>query len=369
VKLGDLQTPALLIRLDRVRNNLERMRDLLAPHGGLARWRPHVKTTKIPEVLRLLLDLGLRSFKCSTTREALVMLELARAAGVKIDLLVAMTHRGANLARVAALAREFPDQRLSILTEDGAHAREVRALDVALGLFVDLDPRYGRSGIPLGERARIAAAIDACGDALTGLHCYEGQVREASVSERTLECGLLFEALCETVRTHRLEALETVTSGTPTFVQALEYAGFEGLKHTISPGIVVYWDLNSRIFGPGGFTCAASVLSRVISAPRRDRVTLDAGSKSLDAAASDPCVEIVGRPDLRAARPSEEHLPVDVLSGNSPRPGALLELLPRHVCPMINLADEAVLLDGERVLGIVPVAARGHETLERPDAV
>ena len=44
---------------------------------------------------------------------------------------------------------------------------------------------------------------------------------------------------------------------------------------------------------------------------------------------------------------------------------ALVQLAPRHVCPTVNLADEAVLLDGDEVRAIVPVAARGHETLLR----
>jgi D-serine deaminase-like pyridoxal phosphate-dependent protein len=48
VKLEELQTPALLVRLDRVRANLRRMRELLAGRGGMERWRPHTKTAKVP---------------------------------------------------------------------------------------------------------------------------------------------------------------------------------------------------------------------------------------------------------------------------------------------------------------------------------
>ncbi|MFM1870741.1 MAG: hypothetical protein RL398_163, partial [Planctomycetota bacterium] len=45
-----------------------------------------------------------------------------------------------------------------------------------------------------------------------------------------------------------------------------------------------------------------------------------------------------------------------------PALGTLLHLVPRHVCPTVNLADDVVLLDHGRVVGIVPVRARGHET-------
>mgnify|MGYP002788256032 FL=1 len=105
---------------------------------------------------------------------------------------------------------------------------------------------------------------------------------------------------------------------------------------------------------------AASVLARVVSATR-ERVTLDAGSKSLDAAAGDPCVRVRGWPELEAQRPSEEHLPLRARDGRVPAAGSLLELEPRHVCPMVNLAERVVLLEGERVLGSEAVAARGHD--------
>jgi D-serine deaminase-like pyridoxal phosphate-dependent protein len=104
------------------------------------------------------------------------------------------------------------------------------------------------------------------------------------------------------------------------------------------------------------------VLARVISRPTEQRVTCDAGSKALDAAAGDPCCTVDGWPHLRAERPSEEHLPLTVLGGAPPGPGTLLRLIPRHVCPTVNLADDAVLIEGGQVAAIVPVAARGHDT-------
>lgn len=360
-RIDELQTPALLVRLERVRANFEQMRQRLASCGGFDRWRPHVKTAKTPSVLRLMLEAGLTRFKCATTREAAVMLACADASGVQIDLCVAMTHRGRNLERVAQLARNAPRHRLSVLTEDPAHAQLVRASAGGLGLFLDLDPRYGRSGVSIDDDARIDATLEAAGSALVGLHAYEGQIRDATPRARTQACEPLFERLVEIVRSRSLERLELVTSGTPTFEQALAFAPFAALNHRVSPGIVVYWDTNSESLGITGFQCAATVLARVICSTSEGRVTLDAGSKSLDAAAGDPCVRVRGWPQLVAQRPSEEHLPLVALDGRAPALGTLLELEPRHVCPMINLADDAVLLDGERGVQIEHVAARGHD--------
>ena len=357
--LDGLQTPALLIDLDRVRANLART---LAIVGGAEHWRPHVKTAKIAVVQRLMLEAGLRHFKCATTREARVLLELARDGGHTIDLLLAMALRGPNLARYAAIAAAHPGQRLSLLTEDPGQAGVVRGLEPRLGLYLDLDPGMGRTGIPLVDRGRIAATRDAAGPALRGLHAYEGHFGGIPLAERPALADALYPSLVELAERLDLGQAELVTSGTPAFALAAGHPAFAGRHHRVSPGTVVYWDLTSAGTGLAGYDFAATVLATVVSRPAEDRLTLDAGSKAVDAAAGDPCAAVVGLPGLRALRPSEEHLPLALESGRAPGLGERLRLVPRHVCPTVNLADEALLLEGGRVKALVPVAARGHET-------
>ena len=125
----------------------------------------------------------------------------------------------------------------------------------------------------------------------------------------------------------------------------------------------MYSDLRTEELGITGFQRAVHVLARVVSSPFPDRITCDAGSKALDAAAGTPCAVAEGEFRLTAQVPSEEHLPMQVDKLPAPPVGSLLELAPRHVCPTVNLADEAVLMEGEEIVGVVPVAARGHETL------
>jgi D-serine deaminase-like pyridoxal phosphate-dependent protein len=356
----ELQTPALLVDLDRVDANVARVLEML--DGRPERWRPHVKTTKIPEVLDMLLGAGVRRFKCATSREARILLERARE---PIDLLVAMPHRGANLRRIARLAAEHRGHRVSLLAEDPGHAREVVATATdTLGLYVDLNPGYDRTGIPHRDRARIRATAEAAGSAFRGLHDYEGHVRAPDAAARADACRGIYDellAIAEDLREVGCAFDELITSGTPTFANALGHPRFAEWDHQVGPGTVVYWDLNSEPFGLTGFGPAATVLTHVISVPERDRVTCDAGSKAIDAAGGDPCCAVAGHPGLRAGTPSEEHLPLRVVDGDPPRPGSLLRLVPAHVCPTVNLADEAALLRDDEVVSIVPVAARGHE--------
>ena len=63
-----LFSPSLVVFVDKVRANV---RQMLAHMGGdPGRWRPHLKTTKTPEIWRELVDAGVRHFKCATPREA-----------------------------------------------------------------------------------------------------------------------------------------------------------------------------------------------------------------------------------------------------------------------------------------------------------
>ncbi len=355
---SELQTPTLLIRLDLVRHNLRRMRELLGT--DLGRWRPHVKTAKVTEVLREVFAAGVRKFKVATTRELEVLL---RVCDEPVDVLVAMAQHGSNLDRFAALAKAHRPHRFAMLSEDPAHTAELRRR--GFGVFVDLDPGYHRTGIPIADRSRVQAVLAAAGPDLRGLHFYDGHLYQPNPNDRVAACRGLYADLLALSRTID-RPHELITSGTPTFPMALAYEPFRTVDHCVSPGTVVYWDGRSEALGIPGFQAAVTVQARVVSRPAADRVTLDAGSKALDAACGDPCATVEGMAGLRALRPSEEHLPLLVESGEAPPLGALLRLIPAHVCPTVNLADEAALLEGpDEVVSIVPVTARGHETCVR----
>jgi D-serine deaminase-like pyridoxal phosphate-dependent protein len=234
-------------------------------------------------------------------------------------------------------------------------------------VFVDLDPGWHRTGIPLAEPQRIAATIAAAGKALRGLHCYDGHLHDGAPADRAAaaRAAAARAVYAEMIRIaeHAPPELELVTSGTPTFPTALAFEPFAGRNHVVSPGTVVYWDARSEELGIEGFQPAVRVLARVVSRPTADRITADAGSKALDAAAGDPCAVAAGPWHLCALRPSEEHLPMQVRRGPAPPLGELLQLVPRHVCPTVNLADDAVLLERGGPVAVVPVRARGHATI------
>ncbi|HWP43128.1 MAG TPA: D-TA family PLP-dependent enzyme, partial [Blastocatellia bacterium] len=134
--------------------------------------------------------------------------------------------------------------------------------------------------------------------------------------------------------------------------------------HRASPGTIVYADCTSLAQLPAGwrYRPAALVLSTVVSRPTSRRVTCDAGHKTVSADAGVPTCAVLGRPGLVPARPSEEHLPIEVGEDEStPAIGEALYLVPRHVCPTVNNFDYAVLVAGGRITGVERVTARGRE--------
>jgi D-serine deaminase-like pyridoxal phosphate-dependent protein len=159
---------------------------------------------------------------------------------------------------------------------------------------------------------------------------------------------------------------EVITSGTPAFPCAASYAPFRSAKfvHRASPGTVVYSDSTSLTQLPAewGYQPAAVVVSTVVSHPRANLLTCDAGHKTVSADAGVPTCVVAGRPDLLPLKPSEEHLPIEVKGGARPEIGEALYLIPRHVCPTVNNFDDALIVVGGRVIGMERVTARGHES-------
>ena len=366
--LEDLQTPALVIDLDCVRENVEAMRLRLG--GDIGRWQPHIKTAKVPEVFKILLEAGVCRFKCATTREAACLLGTAEHS---IELVVAMAHHGPKLKRLSQLAADYPEHEVSLLSEDPAHSVAIQEESELLGIWVDIDPGQGRSGIPLNQRERIQATSTAAGSRLRGLHFYEGDVRDDDPARRAAACEPLFRGLCD-LANHLDKSrgpagaegrLSLLTSGTPTFEAALDWSGFNDRDHRVSPGTVVYWDSTSQAFGIPGFSVAATVLSQVISRPSRFQFTCDAGSKALDSSCENPIASVAGENSWVAQSASEEHLPFVAVDGDAPAIGVTLELIPRHVCPTVNLADDAILVESGNSPKCASVTARGHENLSR----
>lgn len=349
----DLGTPALAIHGPTVRANIVRILDAV---GDPACWRPHLKTTKLPEIWSMLIDAGIDRFKCATTREMETLLSITP----DVDVLLAHNPSPAALKRVGELAASHPAARLSVLVEDEQGAAE---LPEGVGAFIDINSGMNRTGIPIGQQERIMMVALACGERMRGIHFYDGHIRDGSEDVRRDRAHAGYDELLQ------IDAIlngvdEIITSGTTTFVHALSHARLVAtLRHSVSPGTVVFHDaLSQRMpeISRLELEPAAAVLAHVVSRPTEEIFTLNAGNKSIASDAGDPCCVVLGHPRYIPLHPSEEHLPMRSLDKELPERGELLVLIPEHICPTVNLARYALLLEEGRTT-VTRVVAAGHD--------
>jgi D-serine deaminase-like pyridoxal phosphate-dependent protein len=136
----------------------------------------------------------------------------------------------------------------------------------------------------------------------------------------------------------------------------------------------VYFDRTQVSLGSAALDdCALTVLATVVSKPAGDRIILDCGSKTLtndqargirNAAGYGAVLTAANAVDetLTIERLSEEHATVRVSGATPLEPGDRVRVLPNHSCVVSNLLDLVRLVDGDRVIDTLPVAARGRIT-------
>ncbi|HJU72390.1 MAG TPA: alanine racemase, partial [Gemmatimonadaceae bacterium] len=151
LEISTLETPAPLVDLDKLAQNLDRMAAYAALHGLAL--RPHVKTHKSPRIAAEQMRLGAVGLTCATPREAEVMSDVAR------DVLVAYPIIGpAKLARLVSLPQSVhltvAVDSLEAIDQLAEAAREGgREVDV----YVELDLGMHRVGVPNVEQAIVLA--------------------------------------------------------------------------------------------------------------------------------------------------------------------------------------------------------------------
>jgi D-serine deaminase-like pyridoxal phosphate-dependent protein len=362
--VDQLLTPALAIYPEVLARNIEQTIQLLDGHAD--RWRAHIKTAKLNYTLRMLLQRGVRNFKCATTLELLS----ACQAGAK-DILLAYPAIGANARRVREICEQYRNVTISVLIENTAHIDQWRGSRV--GAFIDVNPGMNRTGIEqtrMTDIVELARSVEKAGLEFRGLHYYDGQYGSMSELDRTHMAHHGYDqllAIVNSLRINGMKVAEVITAGTPTFPSSVSYSGFRNsslFMHRASPGTVLYNDAVSLAQLPPEleYQQAALVLTRVVSHPRKGIISCDAGHKSVSADAGVPTCRVLGHPELTPLSPSEEHLPMSLADGvKTPELGEVLYLLPRHVCPTVNNFDHALIVRNGEIESVQEVSARGRE--------
>jgi D-serine deaminase-like pyridoxal phosphate-dependent protein len=355
--VADVPSPALLVYPDRAEQNIRRAIEIV---GDVDRLRPHLKTSKLPEVVRMHHDRGVSRFKVATIAEA----EMAAAAGAP-DVLLAYQPVGPNVARFVRLVQTYPGTRFSAVVDDeatiAALSNAAVAAGVTLPLYLDLDGGMHRTGIAPGAEAvaRYRWLASRPGLHAAGLHMYDGHVRGADVEARRRASDEAFGAVTamrEALAASGLDVPAIVAGGTPTFPFHARRPGVE-----CSPGTTVFWDAGYAATLPDlPFVPAIVLLTRVISRPSSNRLCLDLGHKAVASENPHPRAVLFGLEDATAVGHSEEHLVLETPRAADFPVGTPIYGVPWHVCPTVALHHEAVVVRGGRASERWPIVARAR---------
>ena len=355
-----LDTPAVLVDLDVVEQNIARTAAYAARNGVAV--RPHIKTHKSAAMARRQLEAGATGVCVATAGEALVMAE----AGIG-DITIAYPLVGRP--KLDRVQRALDSGATLTLTSDSEAVTEAYG-DLAsrwgrpVPVLVEVDTGMHRAGaspdLVVQQAARIATTP---GLEFRGILTHAGHAHDVAGA-----AGIADVARQEAVIMGDLRADLEAAGLAPAVVSAgstltAPYLSARDGVTEVRPGTYVYNDLRTlACWSCTPDALAATVLTTVASVAG-PRVTIDAGNKTLTSSQDASCGYgyPVGAPDVRFSRLSEEHgVLADPKGRLAARVGDRLRILPVHVCVWMDLQPEVYGVRGGQVVERITVDAMRH---------
>ena len=345
-RLHELPTPALLLDLDRLDANLERMAERAGRLG--VSLRPHVKTHKCVEIARRQAALGARGLTVSTLYEAAVFADHGFD-----DLTWAFPLVPVRTAEAVELAERI-DLGLVIDSREALDA--LTATTPPLRVLVKVDCGYHRAGVdPAGaDLLELARRLtDSPRLAFGGLLTHSGH---AYTQDRLTVARQERDVMVRCAERLRAEGIEVpvVSVGSTPAMTAVDH--LEGIDEA-RPGNYSLYDYTQTVLGScAAADCAVTVLTSVISRPAgAEHAVVDAGALAMshDRGPGDGLGRVfadyadsVLDPELRLVSLSQEH---GIVNGR-PGLGDRLRVLPNHSCLTVAQFDEYQVVRGDEVL-------------------
>jgi len=348
----DIDTPALLIDIDKMERNIQKMADFF--DGRSANLRPHTKTHKCPVLAHKQLRAGAQGITCAKLGEAEVMAQ----AGVN-DILIANQIVGSQkIARLANLARHC-DIMVAVEASDNAAdlSNAAQAVGSTIRVLIEVDVGMHRCGVKSVEEALSLAQVllGSPGLKFEGIMGYEGHiVMVPDFEDREKACIDSMQVLIsvkEILEKNGIEVGIVSAGGTGTYNVAGAYPGIT----EIQGGSYIVMDAKYHSVLQD-FECALTLLTTVTSRPDKESAILDAGMKAMTFEFGMP--ELTGLKGAGISFLSEEHGHL-YLEDADPKVGDKVELIPSHCCTTINLHDRYYACRGDRLEAVWPIAGRG----------
>jgi len=362
-----IHTPRLLVFQERVLDNIKAMKSILEsqfPKTGFQMLCPHVKTNKSSLIIKMLIRAGVSSFKTSINEAELAAKNGAQEVFVAYPLLkndaLYMADLIVKYKTIAFYVQVGCREHVDILNEVAEEKQ------IIWNVLIDLDVGMHRTGSDSAEAFRLydyfknQAVFN-----FSGLHGYDGQVRQLHKKDRVeasaAAMDLLLETIDEFIRNGTI-IKRVIVSGSPAFMTDLEYLKLNipaEVSFQVSPGTWIFWDSKYDQIVPETFTYAALILARIIEI-KEDRLTLNLGHKRW--AADQGAIEVFSFPELQVDFFSEEHTVLINTGSHQFKIGDYILIVPKHVCPTVNLYEYFTLigLEGDILESEIPVDGRNR---------
>ncbi|MGY4223419.1 D-serine deaminase-like pyridoxal phosphate-dependent protein [Bradyrhizobium sp. USDA 4503] len=342
-------TPCAVIDMDRVERNIARIQKA-CDEAGVAN-RPHIKTHKNPMLAQLQIKAGAKGITCQKLGEAEIMAD-AGIDNILISYNLLGDEKMARLGALQAKANVTVAADNSVVVGDLPKA--AAASGRPLSVVVECDTGRKRAGVETpAEAIALAREVAASkGLSFAGFMLYPTETGWADAQK-------FYDEALAGVRAHGLDATFVSTGGTPNLKNLGKLKG--GTEHRF--GTYIYNDRMQVAAGVATWDdCALHIYSTVVSRAGPERGILDAGSKTLtsDTGGLEGHGLILEHPEARIARFAEEHGFLDLSRSNTrPNVGDVVRIVPNHVCVVVNMMDEVVMVRGDEIIGALPVTARG----------
>jgi len=363
VGVADIDTPALLVDIDKLTANVQRYAGIAAQAG--VKLRPHIKTHKTLEIADMQLRAGAGGITVAKLSEAAIYAEV----GVS-DIFVAFPVVGPQKARRAAQLAWQCHLIVGVESAQGIQQLSQAATEAGTTLFVrvEIDSGLHRTGAKLDAVLALCQQVLAApGLQLDGIFTFrstsfpDAQSRDPQLLGR--QEGELMVALAEQLRQVGIPIHAVSVGSTPTGAAAALVPGVTEIR----PGTYVFFD---RMTTKAGISTpdeiALSILATVVSRPAPDMAIIDAGSKTFCGDIIPEKAGLVGYGVTTSGdngivvRMSEEHGFVQLAPGFDPQIGDKLTFYPNHVCTAVNLSNELLVVREGVVQHSWTVAARGQ---------
>jgi D-serine deaminase-like pyridoxal phosphate-dependent protein len=348
----DLDTPAVVVDAWRLERNLTRMA-AAAGAAGVA-LRPHAKTHKCLQIAGRQLSLGAAGLTVATLLEAeLFASEGCPSVFIAYPLWAGSGDRGARLAAL----RQLTSLRVGVDSEAAAAA--LAAAAPGLAVLIEVDSGQHRSGVAVSQVTSLAVSCAKLGLAVTGAFTHPGHAYSApsAAGDAARDERAALAGAGEALTGVGVIEGEPVLSGgsTPT-----ASAGVAAPLTEVRPGTYVFGDRQQMYLSGLDVNDVALVIAARVVSVRPGEAVLDAGSKALS---SDRPAWLAGHglileaPEATIAVLSEEHAVVRELT-TPLKVGDLVRVIPNHVCTVVNLTSELLVVSDGAVTDRWAVSAR-----------